>query len=65
MDLENEPEIGSLLEDGPAPDWVRDVIAIAVAQEHKSAALWADEIAGALGRRANRLIRERLDQTGF
>lgn len=59
MDLENEPEFADLLDRGDAPRWVVEAVQGAVETDAVDAAGWSDSLALALGRRANRLLRER------
>ncbi len=60
LDIDSEPELADLLEDAEAPVWVVEAVESAVATDEREAAGWSDALALALGRRANRLLRERL-----
>jgi hypothetical protein len=59
MDLKHEPEFADLFERGETPQWVVDAVDGALATDAVEAAGWSDSLALALGRRANRLLRER------
>lgn len=59
MDLEKEPEFADLFDGAEAPRWVVEAVHAAVATDAVEAAGWSDSLALALGRRANRLLRER------
>lgn len=60
FDPENEPEIADIFEDKDPPEWVIEAAAKAVTTDERQAAEWADALSLALGRRANRLLRDRL-----
>ena len=59
MDIQNEPEFADLFDRGEAPRWVVEAVRGAVETDAVDAAGWSDSLALALGRRANRLLRER------
>jgi hypothetical protein len=59
MNLENEPEMAELLERTGAPAWVITAAEAAMATDERDASAWSDSLALAIGRRANRLLRER------
>lgn len=59
MNLENEPEMAELLERTGAPAWVITAAEAAMATDEREASAWSDSLALAIGRRANRLLRER------
>ena len=61
MDLDREPEVADILDEGDAPSWVMDAIDAALAASPEEAALWSEALALAFGRRANRIVRDRLD----
>ena len=62
MDLDREPELADILDEGDVPLWVMDAIDAALAASPEEAALWSEALALAFGRRANRIAR---DQTNF
>ena len=64
MDLDCEPEITDILDEGVGPPWVMDTIEAALHTSPEEAALWSESLALAFGRRANRITRERLDVGG-
>jgi hypothetical protein len=59
MNLENEPEIAELLERTGAPAWLVAAAKAAMATDEREASAWSDALALAIGRRANRRLRER------
>ena len=59
MNLENEPEIADLLERTGAPTWLIAAAEAAMATDEREASAWSDALALAIGRRANRRLRER------
>lgn len=59
MNIESEPELADLLEGTDAPTWVVEAVKRAIVTDEREAAGWSDALALALGRRANRLLRER------
>ncbi len=65
MDLDREPELADILDEGDAPSWVMDAIHAAVTVGPEEAALWSEALALAFGRRANRIARDRLDFGGL
>ena len=60
MDIEREPEIASIFEGQTVPTWVTRAVDAAVESDADEASVWAEALALAFGRRANRLTRERL-----
>ena len=64
MDLDLEPELADILDEGDGPSWVMDAIDAALAATPEEAAVWSEALALAFGRRANRITRERLDFGG-
>ena len=64
MDIDPEPELADILDEGDAPSWVMDAIHAALAGNPDEAALWSESLALAFGRRANRIARDRLDFGG-
>ena len=61
MELDREPEIAHMFEGEDPPPWVTDVVRVALAADPEEAASWSEALALAFGRRANRIVRERLD----
>lgn len=61
MDLDREPELADILDEGDAPPWVMDAIQAALDASPEEAALWSEALALAFGRRSNRIVRNRLD----
>jgi hypothetical protein len=59
MNFENEPEMAELLERTGAPAWVITAAESAMATDEREASSWSDSLALAIGRRANRRLRER------
>lgn len=64
LNLESEPELNDLLEDSDPPAWVLEAIQSAMVTDEREAAGWSDALALALGRRANRLLRDRFGADG-
>ena len=60
MDLEREPELADILDEGDAPSWVMAAIDGALAGDPEEAALWSEALALGLGRLANRIRRDLL-----
>ncbi len=59
IDLGNEPELEDMFEEKAPPAWVISAIEGAIATDIREAAAWSDALALALGRRSNRMLRER------
>jgi hypothetical protein len=59
MEFETEPELAELLDRANAPTWVAEAARGAILTDWRASAEWSDSLALALGRRANRLLRER------
>ena len=60
MDLKREPELVDMVDGKDAPTWVVQAFEQAATTDEHDSAAWSDALALALGRRANRLLRERL-----
>ena len=58
MNLDGEPELTDILDEGHTPKWVLDTINIAMDVESEEAALWMEALALGFGRRANRIRRD-------
>lgn len=65
MDLDREPELADILDEGDVPPWVMDAIDAALAASPEEAALWSEALALAFGRRANRIARDQTDFEGL
>ena len=65
MDLDREPELADILDEGDVPPWVMDAIDAALAASPEEAALWSEALALAFGRRANRIARDQTDFGGL
>ena len=60
FDPSNEPELADIFEDDEPPEWVVEAASKAIETDEREAATWADALSLALGRRANRVLRERI-----
>jgi hypothetical protein len=60
FDRDREPELADIFDDGEPPDWVVEAATRALGTDEREAAAWADALSLALGRRANRMLRERI-----
>jgi hypothetical protein len=58
FDPDREPELADIFEDEDPPEWVIEAASSAIETDEREAAAWADALSLALGRRANRLLRE-------
>jgi len=65
MEIEREPEIAAIFEDEDVPRWVVSVADLALGADPHDASIWIEALALALGRRANRLLRERSEPPGY
>jgi hypothetical protein len=64
MDLDHEPELADILDEGDVPLWLMGAIDAALAATPEEAALWSEVLALAFGRRANRIARDQTDFDG-
>jgi len=64
MDIEREPEIAAIFEGEDVPPWVVSAADLALGADPHDASAWVEALALALGRRANRLLRERSEPSG-
>jgi hypothetical protein len=60
FDRDSEPELADIFEGEDPPAWVIEAASRAMETDEREAATWADALALALGRRANRLLRDRI-----
>ena len=58
FDHDREPELADIFEDDDPPAWVVEAATRAIETDGREAATWADALALALGRRANRMLRD-------
>ena len=60
MDIDREPEIAAIFEGESVPPWVAHAVDAALEATPLDASTWTEALALAFGRRANRLLRDRV-----
>jgi hypothetical protein len=60
MDIDQEPEIAAIFEGQDVPPWVASAVDAALETTPQDASTWTEALAVAFGRRANRILRERI-----
>lgn len=60
FDHDREPELADIFDGQHPPAWAVEAARQAIETDEREAANWADALSLALGRRANRLLRERI-----
>ena len=61
MDIDREPEIAAIFEGESVPPWVAHAVDAALEATPLDASTWTEALALAFGRRANRLLRDRIN----